>query len=83
MFKEVRLLTRFGDYVVTVKVVNYRPPPEVIAWGGRHFVNRDGRYLEGLAVVAFATVPERQEPRTIERSLAEKVVSRFLGRSRR
>jgi hypothetical protein len=47
-----KLLTRTGEYVVTVTVPPFTPPAEVIAWGSRLFVRREnGEYREGIAWV--------------------------------
>lgn len=47
--EEIRLLTRWGEYVVTVIVPVFNPQAEIINWGSRFFVRRDdGKYYEGM-----------------------------------
>ena len=48
---KTELYTRSGDYVITVMVPPFKPPPEAIVWGSRIFFRQslDGKFLEGLA----------------------------------
>ena len=48
--KEIDLFTRAGGYVVTLRMFEMTPPPEVIGWGSRIFVfeNATQKYVEGL-----------------------------------
>lgn len=45
---EVTLYTREGQEVTQVTMPPFLIPPEVILWGSRYFVLRDGRYIEGM-----------------------------------
>lgn len=57
MMDEIDLLTRTGEFVVTVRMLPFRLAPEVITWGQRIFVRReDGKYYEGFAAFATETV---------------------------
>lgn len=55
--EEVALYTRYGGYVATVHVPPFNPPAEIILWGERFFVRKDGRYLEGMCWVVMPTPP--------------------------
>lgn len=46
--EETTLYTRDGHKVVTITIPIFTPPAEVIQWGARIFVLRDGRYVEGM-----------------------------------
>lgn len=60
MMDNVELLTKEGDVVVTVKILPFNAPPEMIVWGQRIFVRREtGKYHEGFAVVAIDTVEKK------------------------
>lgn len=73
MFEEIDLLAQDGEPVVRVRVLPYRKPAEVIAWGQRVFVRReDGKYYEGFVALAMGTVETKKldrpgEPQTCPR----------------
>ena len=53
--EQIRLLTRWGEYVTTVTIPIFTPQAEVILWGTRYFVRRDdGKYYEGMCWPALS-----------------------------
>lgn len=50
---KIRLLTRQADFVVSVFIPPFDPPPEVIVWGSRVFARRPEGYLEVFAYTAL------------------------------
>lgn len=55
---EVELLTRDKQFVTKVAIPRMVPPPEVVMWGTRLFVNSPAGYVEGIMAVPLYVVQE-------------------------
>lgn len=52
---EIQLFTPDGSFVSQVEVPPFQKPFEVIIWGERFFILKDGRYVEAMGVYHIAS----------------------------
>jgi hypothetical protein len=67
----VKLYTRGGDYVATIRMPPFNPPPEAISWATRLFArNEEGDYREGMTWFAPDDATVNPDDVTDEKDLA-------------